>query len=94
MAKIAHINGLVRSVRTLTKNDTGEAFATILTVLSEPDGETVDVTAWPRSLPVADAPELKGLTIDATVEIGTRTGRNGGAFLEVSLVALDSAEAA
>lgn len=93
MAKIFHLNGEVRNVVVRKKNDTGEVYGTSLTILSEPKGETVDVLAFSRVLPVADAQALEGATVDMTVGVDVNAGTRGGAFLNVLVESVDVVEA-
>lgn len=95
MAKaIFHLHGLVRRVEIKRKNEDNSVYGASLSVLSEPDGDTVEVTAFTRDLPIDQAEGLKGQTVHLLVSPGARAGSRGGAFLDVTLVSVVGVAAA
>lgn len=89
MARIAHIYGDVRAADLGTKTDaaTGQSnvWGTRLSILTEPKGDTMEVTAFAREFAPADLRELEGKGVHAIVELEANGGRNGGAFLNATL---------
>lgn len=85
---VLHLHGLVRRVETKRTNADNAVYGSSLAVLSEPDGDTVEVTAFTRDLPEADAHALKGQPVHFIVSPSARSGSRGGAFLDTTLVAV------
>lgn len=85
---VFHLHGTVRRVDEKRKNDDNSLYGTGLAVLSEPDGDTVEVTAFARDLAPELAQNLKGEAVHLLVTPSARAGSRGGAFLDVTLVAL------
>lgn len=85
---IVHLHGLVRRVEVKRKNADGTVYGTGISVLSEPDGDTMEVTAFIRDLPEADALDLKGKHAHLVIAVGATAGSRGGAFLDTTLVSV------
>lgn len=86
MPKVAHVRGNIRDVEPLNRQADSTRYGSRLTVLTEPKGETLAVTAFDRVLTEAEADALLGLDVHLIVGLAANAGRNGGAFLDVSLI--------
>lgn len=85
MAKIAHIYGVLRSADLATKTGTNEVFGVRGSILSEPEGDTIDVLAFSREVDSQSLLAMKGQGVHAVVTLDVTAGRNGAAFLNVNL---------
>jgi hypothetical protein len=92
MAKIFTLNGLVRSAEIQHKNADHSVWGTRMTVLSEPKGDTVEVTVFSRAMDPSAVVALEGAMVSLIVEVEVVAGRTGGAFMNVSLVKVVNSE--
>lgn len=69
MAKVFTLNGRVRGAEIARKKSDNSPYGTKVGVLSEPDGDTVEVLFFDRFLASADAMALRGLDVTLLVEV-------------------------
>lgn len=84
---LAIVTGLVRNAEPQTRrNDNGstETYAVQLNVLTEPNGGFLEVTVWPRDLPIERAVELAGQNVEILVALGVFVSQRGGGFLRAT----------
>lgn len=89
MAKIIHIYGEVRSAEVAKKAATGEVYGTRFSILSEPEGDTIDLLAFARVIDPEILIALKRVSVHAVAELEAVSGQRGGAFINLSLRAIE-----
>lgn len=94
MNPIATVRGTCRSVVPLHKRanpatgEPGEVFGSRLTILTEPGGGFLDVTAFNSVLSPVEAAALEGASVEVIVSLGARTWKpqDGGARAQLDVV--------
>lgn len=78
MAVMARVNGLVRRTDVLRKRDDGTVFGSTLAVLSEPEGDSIEVLSWANGeYSATDLAMLKGAEVELLVEFRVKPGFRG-----------------
>jgi hypothetical protein len=86
---LATVRGRVRSAEGLERTtDTGarETFAARLQVLTEPNGGFLDVTVWPRDLPLSESLALAGVDVEVVVSLGVYVSKSGAGYAQATFV--------
>jgi hypothetical protein len=89
MAKIAHLYGVLRSADIARKSADNTIWGCRGSMLTEPEGDTIDLVAFDRVIDTRDFLALKGQEVHAIVEIDVTSGSRGGAFLNVSVHSIE-----
>lgn len=84
MAKIIHAYGTVRTVEKAFKRGTTDCYGTHIGILTEPDGDTLRITAFERTLAPHVAEAMVGTEVHAIVGQEQR-----GNFTDSNLVSIE-----
>lgn len=86
MAKIVHMLGLVRSVEEQRKRDGDrEVWGARASILTEPHGDTAEVTAFTRTIEPRELSRYVGEYVHITADVDVTAGLRGGAWLQLTL---------
>lgn len=86
---LATVKGRVRSAEGLERTtDAGarETFAARLQVLTEPNGGFLDVTVWPRDMPLAESLAMQGQEVELVVSLGAYVSKSGAGYAQATYV--------